>query len=126
MIVDSSVVACICLGEEDAETFVAQLESAERLQMSSATFVEAAAVLDSRRPGSLDVFVAGVGIEVVPVDLAQAELARAAYQRFGRGSGHRAGLNFGDCFSYALAMTAGEPLLFKGNDFTHTDVPRLP
>lgn len=122
MIVDSSVAAAICLGEPDAAVFIDILEFAEPMRMSAGTYVEAAAVLDLRRPGSFDVFIRGLGLEIVPFDMEQAELARSAYRLFGRGSGHPAGLNFGDCFSYALARHANEPLLFKGQDFSHTDV----
>lgn len=122
MIVDSSVAAAICLGEADAAQFIDILESAEPVRMSAATYLESAAVLDARRPGAFDVFVNGLGLKIVPFDVEQAEIARAAYSRFGKGSGHPASLNFGDCFSYALARATEDCLLFKGNDFRHTDV----
>lgn len=122
MIVDSSVIAAICLGEPDATTYVDVLEFAQNTKISAATYVEAAAVLDKRRPGSLDIFINGLNAEIVPVDHAQAMRARAAYTLYGEGSGHRAALNFGDCFSYALAMEHNDVLLYKGTDFDHTDV----
>lgn len=122
MIVDSSVAAAICLGEPDAASFIDSLESASTLRMSAATYLEAAIVIDARRPGAFDVFVAGLDLEIVPFDAEQATLARAAYRTYGKGNGHPASLNFGDCFSYALARTSDETLLFKGTDFAHTDV----
>lgn len=122
MIVDSSVIAAICLGEPDATTYVDVLEFAQNTKISAATYVEAAAVLDKRRPGSLDIFINGLNAEIVPVDHAQVMRARAAYTLYGEGSGHRASLNFGDCFSYALAMEHNDVLLYKGTDFDHTDV----
>ena len=127
MIIDSSVVAAVCLGEDDAAIYRDVLELAGDLRMSAATYLEAAIVLDARRSGSIDAFVQGLGVDVVPVDKQQADLARLAYRTFGRGSGHPASLNFGDCFAYALARTFDEPLLFKGGDFSRTDVrPALP
>lgn len=93
--------------------------------MSAATLLETAVVLDSRAPGELDGFLGKVDIEIVPFDIEQANIAREAYLRYGKGSGHPAALNYGDCFSYALATHLGEPLLFKGDDFAKTDVPRL-
>lgn len=122
MILDASAAAANCLGEEDAERYVDLLEGAEHLRMSAATYLEAAIVIDARMPGAFDRFANSLHLEVVPVDREQGDLARAAYRQFGRGSGHPAGLNVGDCFSYALAKQSGLPLLFKGNDFPHTDV----
>jgi ribonuclease VapC len=90
-----------------------------------ATFVEISIVLEARHGAEgvrdLDRFTNRAGIEFVPVDAEQAHIARGAFSRYGKGR-HRAGLNYGDCFSYALAMMVGEPLLFKGDDFVHTDV----
>ena len=82
-------------------------------------------MIDARQPGSLDRFLNALDIEVVPFDIEQASVARAAYQQFGKGSGHKAQLNFGDCLSYATAVALEQPLLFKGGDFLHTDVPRI-
>ena len=94
--------------------------------MSAATFVEACIVVDANRDPvlsrRLDDLLRVAGVVVEPVTREQADIARAAYRDFGRGSGHPAGLNFGDCFSYALARVTAEPLLFKGDDFSHTDV----
>lgn len=127
MIIDSSAAAAICLGESDAADYLAALETATHLRMSAATYAEAGVVIDRRMPGAFDRFVDGLGIEIIAFDREQADLARGAYREFGRGSGHAARLNFGDCFSYALARLVGEPLLFKGEDFHHTDVaPALP
>lgn len=122
MIVDSSVVVAICLGEADADDLARVLADADVLRMSAATLVETAVVLDLRAPGELDGFLGKVEIEIVPFDSAQASIARDVYRRYGKGSGHPAALNYGDCFSYALAAHTGEPLLFKGDDFTKTDV----
>lgn len=122
MIVDSSVVVAICLGEADADDLALVLADADVLRMSAATLAETAVVLDLRAPGELDGFLGKVEIEIVPFDSAQASIARDAYRRYGKGSGHPASLNYGDCFSYALATHTDEPLLFKGDDFTKTDV----
>jgi ribonuclease VapC len=127
MIVDSSAAAAVCLGEPDAEVYAAALETATRLRMSATTFVEAGVVIDARAPGAFDRFVEGLAIDIVHVDRHQADLAREAYRTMGRGSGHPARLNFGDCFSYALARQVNEPLLFKGDDFLNTDItPAIP
>ena len=122
MILDSSAVAAICLGENDAESFQTVIELADDLLMSAATYLEAGVVIDGRRPGAFDTFITAMDVRVIPLDRTQADLARDAYRRFGRGSGHPAGLNLGDCFSYALAISEGRALLFKGEDFHHTDV----
>jgi ribonuclease VapC len=90
--------------------------------MSAATYLEAGIVIDARMLGAFDRFVTNLDIDVIPVDLHQAGIARQAYRRFGKGSGHRAGLNFGDCFAYAAAIALDDTLLFKGTDFTYTDV----
>ncbi len=94
-------------------------------RMSVATRLEASIVADARSAAHgarLDELVEALDIEVQPVTEREGEIARRAYQRYGRGSGSRARLNFGDCFAYALSVVAGEPLLFVGDDFTHTDV----
>lgn len=97
--------------------------------MSTATFLEAAIVVDSKSNPTAsrryDDLLRDMTITLVPVDETQVRIAREAYRDFGKGSGHPAQLNFGDCFAYALAKATGEPLLFKGNDFSHTDVQRL-
>ena len=126
MIVDTSALIAILRDEPDAATFAEAIAAAATVRMSAANYVELGAVIDSardpvasRRVDEL-LNVAGIGIE--PVTRAQARRARDAYRDFGKGSGHRAALNFGDCFAYALATDLGEPLLFKGTDFAQTDV----
>lgn len=125
MIVDSSAIVAVLHGEDDAERFIDVLATAGTARMSAATYLEAAVVVDSNRDPVLsrrfDDLMSAVPIAVEPVTRDHAEMARQAYRDFGRGSGHPARLNFGDCFSYALARATGEPLLFKGNDFSHTD-----
>ena len=125
MILDSSVVVAVCLGEPDSPALHDVLETTDDLKISSATYLESAIVVDARRPGALDRFTTNLEVAVVPVDREQAEIARIAYRMFGRGSGHPARLNFGDCFSYALAKVTGETLLVKGSDFFHTDVTSM-
>lgn len=128
MIVDSSVFLAILLDEPEAEQFRELLKD-HPVVVSAATVAESRIVLQSRGGARLcDIFEAiliQVNAGVIPVDGSQARLASDAYQRFGRGSGSRARLNYGDCFSYALAITRDEPLLFKGDDFVHTDVRRV-
>ena len=125
MIVDSSVIAAICLGEPDAESFLDLLLDTRPLAVGAAAFAEVGVVIVARQPGSLDRFLNTLDIEVVPFDIEQASIAREAYQQFGKGSGHQAQLNFGDCLSFATAVALEEPLLFKGGDFLLTDVPRI-
>lgn len=126
MIIDTSAVIAILRAEPEAATYAAALEDAVDRRMSAATYVEAAAVIDSGRDPvasrRFDELMAVAEITVIPVTVGQARIAREAYRDFGRGSGHPAKLNFGDCFAYALAKEYGEPLLFKGDDFTRTDV----
>jgi ribonuclease VapC len=127
MIVDTSALVALIRDEPDAERFFRELSrTLEPKRMSAANYLEAATVIDgakspiaSRR---FDEAVTEAGIVVEPVTREQAEIARAAYRDFGKGSGHPAGLNFGDCLAYALARARREPLLFKGEDFSQTDV----
>lgn len=125
MIVDSSAIVAIAMGEPEARAFVQSIAFAPRRRMSAATYVETGVVLDGRGDPVLsrdvDRLLAELDITIEPVTERQARIARDAYRDFGRGSGHPARLNFGDCFSYALAKDAGEPLLFKGDHFIHTD-----
>ena len=127
MIIDTSAVLAILLAERDAPTFARAIENAERRRMSSASYLEAALVIDNRGDAvasrEFDLFFRRAGIAIEPVTLEQAQIARQAYRDFGKGR-HPAGLNFGDCFSYALAKAVDEPLLFKGADFSRTDVRR--
>lgn len=126
MIVDTSAVVAVLNQEEGWRDIDAVLRQASNPQMSAATYVELGIVVDklgdpsiSRR---LDRLLAAWGIDVVALTEAQARTARAAHRDYGRGSGHRARLNLGDCFAYALAADTGQSLLFKGDDFGHTDL----
>lgn len=125
MIVDSSALIAILAGEPDAEELNDVLSDAVRPALSVANYLEAAIVLDrhpARRAGEkLDRYLVTGQVELADVTESQARIARAAYRNFGRGTGHPAGLNFGDCFAYALAIDRDESLLYKGNDFKHTD-----
>ena len=125
MILDSSAIIAVLRDEPDADTLSAAIESAETRRLSAATYVESAIVIDSNRSpllsNLLDSFLGRSLITIEPVTVEQARLAREAYRDYGKGR-HKAGLNFGDCFAYALAKDKGEPLLFKGDDFRNTDV----
>ncbi len=125
MVVDTSALLAILLGEPETRSFVDKIDTARTRLLSSASFIESSIILE-RRKGDvgvmiLDNFISRSNMEIVAIDTDQTEIARTAFRRFGKGR-HRAGLNFGDCFSYALAKATGEPLLFKGNDFQHTDI----
>ncbi|MFB9315760.1 type II toxin-antitoxin system VapC family toxin [Nocardioides plantarum] len=120
MIVDASSVIAILRREPGYGAHRDALGSSERARIAAPTLLEASLVAGPERARELDIVLADV--EVVAFDREQALVARDAYARFGKGSGHPARLNFGDCMAYALAMTTGDPLLFKGDDFTHTDV----
>lgn len=126
MVIDTSALTAILLDEPERDAYVRRISEAPRRLISSGTLVEAGLVMEARRGESagreLDLFLHRAGIEVVPVDETQATLARAAWRRFGKGR-HAAGLNFGDLFAYALARSLGDPLLFKGDDFSRTDIP---
>ena len=126
MIVDSSALLAILRGEPEAMACAECIARASTRRISAANFLEVAIVIDgSRDPIAsrrLDDLLREGAFQIEAVTEEHARIARAAYRDFGRGSGHRAKLNFGDCFSYALANTTGEPLLFKGEDFSHTDV----
>jgi ribonuclease VapC len=125
MIVDTSAVLAILFEEDDAELYARALSESDSCRMSAANFAEAAIVVDSQTKdkGSrqFDAFVRRAGIAIEPVSEEQAHVARQAYADFGKGR-HPAGLNFGDCFAYALAKVTGESLLFKGKDFQKTDI----
>jgi len=131
MIVDTSALIAILRDEPEAAACAEAIEAAPHRRMSAANFVEAAIVIDgSRDPVAsrrFDDLVNEAQLIIEVVTEVQARIAREAYRDFGRGSGHPARLNFGDCFAYALARATGEPLLFKGDDFGHTDIaPALP
>lgn len=131
MIIDTSAIIAILRAEDDASDMAHAIERARMRQISAANYLEAAVVIDgSRDPVAsrrFDELVQAADLRIEPVTGEQAQIAREAYRDFGKGSGHKAGLNFGDCFAYALAKVTGQPLLYKGNDFTHTDItPALP
>jgi ribonuclease VapC len=126
MIIDASALLAILRDELDADRYKRAIADASTRRISAATFLEAAVVADGNRdPVTSRIFddiCREARLIIEPVTESQAHLARQAYRDFGRGSGHPAKLNFGDCFAYALAKALNEPLLFKGNDFSHTDV----
>jgi len=126
MIVDSSAVLAILLAEEDAVVYAEAIESAEECRISAVNWLETAIRIDlSGDPiasNAFDDFMREAGIAVEPVDLEHVQVARNAYRAYGKGTTHPARLNFGDCFAYALAKLASEPLLFKGDDFAKTDL----
>jgi ribonuclease VapC len=125
MVVDTSAVLAVLLEEPDGALFLARLSGTPRPLLSAANWLELGIVIDGRKGpqwlADLDAFLEGLDVAVVPVSLSQARIARDAYRRFGKGN-HPAGLNFGDCFAYALAKERNLPLLFKGDDFTQTDL----
>jgi len=125
MVIDSSALLAVMQNEPERRQYLEAIEAADTRLMSTATFVETSIVLEVRYGADglrdLDLFLSKAEVELVAVDSEQARVARRAYSRFGKGR-HRAALNYGDCFSYALADVADEPLLFKGDDFVHTDV----
>lgn len=125
MVLDSSSLLAILQDEPERRTFIEAIEAADQRLMSVANFLETAIVIEARfgpeGARDLDLFLAKAQVELVPVDLEQAELARWGYRRFGKGR-HPAGLNYGDCFAYALARQRHAPLLYKGDDFGLTDV----
>lgn len=125
MVIDTSALVAMLSDEPDAELFEARVADDPVRTMSTASYLETAIVVESRFGESggreLDLWLHRASVSLVAVDADQAEVARAAYRRYGKGR-HRAGLNYGDCFSYALAKVSGQPLLFKGDDFGHTDV----
>ena len=125
MVIDTSALVAILKWEPEGHAFNDAIEQASECLLSAASFVEASIVIESSRGydrlRDLDLFIATAGIEIVPVDSEQAYLAREAFRRYGKGR-HPAGLNYGDCFSYALAKARELPLLFKGRDFPATDI----
>ena len=135
MIVDTSALLAVLLNESDAPLFAAAMERAQVVRLSAASYLEAASYLDRnedavrrasrfRRKSQrtmLDAFIQQFELQIEPVTADQALRARQAFVLFGKGR-HKASLNYGDCFTYALASAFQEPLLFKGNDFLHTDL----
>jgi ribonuclease VapC len=131
VIIDTSALIAILRAEDDAADMALAIEKAQVRRISAANFLEAAVVIDASRDPiasrRFDELVEAAELRVEAVTAGQARIARDAYRDFGKGSGHKAGLNFGDCFAYALAKATGEALLFKGDDFGHTDItPALP
>jgi len=129
MVIDTSAVAAILFDEPDAAALEGKVVDDPVRLMSAATLLEATMVVEARLGDAggreFDLWLHRAQVEIVGVDAGQADLARRAWRRFGRGR-HPAGLNYGDCFSYALAAARDEPLLFKGDDFTKTDVKACP
>ncbi|PDT89525.1 PIN domain nuclease [Bradyrhizobium sp. Y36] len=127
MVIDTSAIVAIALNEDDAADIERLIVDDPIRLISAATVLEATMVIETRLGDAggreFDLWLVKIGAEIVAVDAVQADAARRAWRRFGKGR-HAASLNYGDCFSYALAMSRGEPLLFKGVDFAKTDVSR--
>jgi len=125
MVIDTSALLAIFLAEPERQRFLKLLTDTETRLMSAASVLETGIVLEAKRGEAagreFDLFVVRTNLEVVAVDVEQVEIARSAWRKYGKGR-HPAGLNFGDCFAYALAKFSGEPLLAKGTDFTQTDI----
>ena len=128
MVIDTSALLAILLGEPERGAFLKLLSESETRLLSAANALETAIVVETRRGvaagGELDLFLQRTKIEIVAVDVEQVAIARLAWRKFGKGR-HPAGLNFGDCFAYALAKMSSEPLLAKGTDFRQTDLRLL-
>ncbi|WP_308465599.1 type II toxin-antitoxin system VapC family toxin [Rathayibacter soli] len=126
MIVDTSALVAILRDEPDAAAFAEAIASRARVAMSAASYLEVGVVIDHARSPlasrRVDELIRVAGIQVEAVTANHARIARDAYRDFGKGSGHAAGLDFGDCLSYALAVDRDEALLYKGTDFAHTDI----
>jgi len=129
MVTDTSALVAIFLGESERKQFLELILQSEKRLVSAASVLEAGMVLEAKRGEAagreFDLFIVKVNLEIVPVDADQVEIARSAWRRYGKGR-HAAGLNFGDCFAYALAKFSGEKLLAKGEDFRETDVELVP
>ncbi len=125
MIIDTSAIMAILLGEAEALDFATAMADADQCLVSAGSWIEIAAVMTRRKADlqvALDELTQKTALQIVPVDIDQARIGHNAYRQYGRGTGHPANLNFGDCFAYALSRATGEGLLFKGEDFIHTDV----
>jgi ribonuclease VapC len=129
MIIDSSAIVAMLRREPEARDMFSVLTQEGSGSISAANYLEAAIVVDGKRDpimsSKLDALLQRLNVEIAPVTPSQARFARQAYRDFGKGSGHKAQLNFGDCFAYALAMESGEPLLYKGDDFAHAGLARV-
>jgi ribonuclease VapC len=128
MVIDTSALVAMLSNEPEAQRFEAAVEADRVRLMSAASYLEAAIVIEARFGDAggreLDLWLHRAAVDLVSVDADQVEVARTAYRRYGKGR-HRAGLNFGDCFAYALCKVSGAPLLYKGRDFAHTDIPAV-
>ena len=129
MVIDSSAIIAVLLNEANAAQIAEAIDSGSQRLLSAASLLEASIVIESRKGEAagreLDLLIYRAAIEVVAVDQDQVEIARIAWRRYGRGR-HPAGLNYGDCFSYALARSRGLPLLFQGENFSRTDIDAIP
>jgi len=129
MVIDTSALIAILQDEPERRAFNEAIEAADTRSFSVASFVETSIIVESRHGSDgirdLELFISKAQIELIPVDIEQAHLARHAFRQFGKGR-HPAGLNFGDCFSYALARSLADPLLYKGVDFGKCDIDRHP
>ena len=127
MIIDTSALVAILYNEPEAPLYERAIGQAQQTKMSVANYLEATMVVEGRSGPAkgleLERYVKREEIELVPVTLDQVKIAQQAWRKFGKGNDPAAALNYGDCFAYALARTSGEPLLFKGNDFSQTDIP---
>jgi len=129
MVIDSSAIIAVLLNEANAAQIAEAIDSGSQRLLSAASLLEASIVIETRKGEAagreLDLLIYRAAIEVVAVDQDQVEIARIAWRRYGKGR-HPAGLNYGDCFSYALARSRGLPLLFQGEDFSRTDIDAIP
>lgn len=122
MIIDTSAMVAIINAEPEERSFLSAMRDADRLHMSTATALELSLVLGPERHDAVTDLIHESGVRLVDFTMEHLAAARVAHARFGRGSGSKARLNLGDCFAYALAKVRDEPLLFKGDDFTHADL----
>lgn len=126
MIIDTSAIIAILRDEDEALFFAEQIAKSPINRISCASYLEASIVIDAAKipvaSRQLDNLIAKINAILEPVTPEQAKIAREAYRDYGKGTGHKAQLNYGDCFSYALAFVMKEPILFKGDDFNHTDL----
>ena len=129
MVIDSSAIIAVLLNEANAAQIAHAIEASSQRLLSAENLLEASIVIESRKGDAggreFELLLYRATIEVAPVDQDQAEIARLAWRRYGKGR-HPARLNYGDCFAYALARQRRLPLLFQGDDFAHTDIPRVP
>lgn len=122
MIVDTSAAVAMLRNEPEADQFLAAMDASPMVAMSAASVLELAIVTRASGASLTDRFLDAMGVRILAVDAEHLRWARVTHERFGRGSGSPARLNFGDCLAYAAARVTGQPLLFKGDDFRHTDI----